>query len=155
VLVRGRHRDGGLDPRRRAVAGVGALVAGCGHEGHTRLDGTFDGGVESLVGRAAEAHVGHGRTLGVLGDPVDTGDDALGRARAVGVEHAHRNDARALGDAVLATRDRAGHVGAVTLLVVTVATAVDEVLAGLHAVAEVLVGGVDTGVDDVRGDVVG
>src|SRR5690606_8447510 len=84
-----------------------------------------------------------------------TGDDALGRARAVGVEHAHRNDARALGDAVLATRDRAGHVGAVTLLVVTVATAVDEVLAGLHAVAEVLVGGVDTGVDDVRGDVVG
>ena len=57
----------------------------------------------------------------VAGDPVDAGDDARERAAAGAVEHLDGDELDALGHAVGAAADRAGHVRAVPVAVGVVA----------------------------------
>src|SRR5262249_45524463 len=153
VLVgAGGDRDGVLHPGGRALAGVAGLVARRDAEGDTGVDGLLHGRVEGLVGAAAQAHVGDGRALVMLGDPVDARDDLLGGAGALVVQDPHRDDLGLLGHAVLGSGDGARHVGAVAVAVVGVVVVVDGVEAGGDAALEVLVADADTGVDDVGGD---
>ena len=96
------------------------------------------------------ATAGAGRV--VARHPVDARDHARGGAGAAAVEHAHGDEAHALGDAVGRAADRAGDVGAVAVAVVG-AAAVDGVEARHRAPAELRVREPDPGVDDVGGDV--
>src|SRR5690606_26992662 len=105
------------------------------------------------VGRAAaEAEVGDVGALG--GGPLHAGDDRRVGAAAERVAHlpAHQPGARrhpgvlpAGGGA--AAGDRAGHVGAVAVLVAGVGVG-GEVLGGDHLAGQVRVGVVDAGVED-------
>src|SRR5690606_18984656 len=72
---------------RGAVVRVLALVAGGDRVADAGLDGLRDGGVQRLVLRATQAHVGDGGTVGVVGHPVDALDDLLGGAGALVVQH--------------------------------------------------------------------
>ena len=137
--------------RRRGVAGVRVRVAGSHDVGHAGRYRALDCLVQRRRDAATEAHVGDGRQLPVGGDPVDTGDDARGVAAAATVEDAHADQRDALGDAVGAAADGAGHMRAVAVAVVGRA-AVDGIVAGADAPGELGMAAADAGVDDVGGD---
>src|SRR5690606_12023258 len=146
----GADRDGFLGPGGRAVAGVGAVVVTRGQRvRHTRGDGAAHRVVHGGGRAAAEAHVRHGRSGGVLGDPVDAGDHAVVGTGALAVEHSDGDQFDALGHTVGAAADGARHVRAVPVAVVGVAVVVDEVVSVPRTSLEVLVRDPDTRVDDV------
>ena len=72
--------------------------------------------------------------------PVHAGDDVREGALPAAVEHAYRDDAHPLGDAVRRPAERAGDVRAVAAAVVGSLSSVDEVGTGFDATGEVAVG---------------
>src|SRR5699024_2050963 len=95
--------------------------------------------VGSLRRATAQAHVGHGRELRVLGDPVHAGNHARVGARTIAAEYAHGVNGCAFGHAVGGPGHRAGHVRAVAVAVGPAAAVVDGGVAIAHAAAELVV----------------
>lgn len=156
------------------VCGVGVVVSG-GHGkgdsgGHGVVDGAVDGG---RVG-ASETHVGdwwkpvsvscvsrflHGWgivtrlcgssiALGVGGDPVDAGNDTGVGAGTVVSKDLDGNDGGLLCDSICSAGNGSSDVSSVAVGV-RVAGSGDGVVAPDGAAAKIVVGGQDTGVDDV------
>ncbi len=133
----------------RLVAGVLGLVAGRHGQHHAGVGQAQHGVVHRLAGAAAQRHVGHRRKGAVVRHPVDAGDHARVGAAPRAVEHAHGDQGHALGHAVGAAADGAGHVRAVAVAV-DAGAARHGVVADRGAAAELRVAGQDAGVDDVR-----
>ena len=143
---RGRH------VRRRDLARVRTAFPGGNCDGHHGGE-AGDSVVELLVGHTADAENGDRGLMRVLRHPGDARDDVVGGAAAVLVEHADREDLRALGDAVTAPGDDAGDARAVAVGVGGVGAGGQKVLARRHAALKVRVLRVDTAVDHVHRDV--
>ena len=146
----GAHGQGLGQAREPGAAGVGGVVAGRHGVGHAVGDRAPQRRVEGRRREVADAHVRHRRLtrLMIAGDPVHGGDSGARGAIAAAVEHPHGDQLGLLGDAVGRAADRTRHVRPVPVAVVGRA-AVDGVIAGHGAPAEVSVRGVDAAVDDV------
>lgn len=127
--------------RRRVVGGVGVAVTSSDGEEDTSGDGpggrVVDGGGErGTEGHVAEDTVGAALAGGVLGDEVDTSDDAGEGAGAGGVQDLDGEELGVLGDTVGGAANGASNVSAVAVAVSV--GGVDDVASPRSTAAEVL-----------------
>lgn len=126
----------------RVVGGVRAVIASGHDDGHASANGGGHSGVEGGRVRASERH-GEDRlicdalALGVVGDPLDAGDDARVGAGAGSVKNLDGDEVDLARDTVGGAADGTGAVGAVSVLV-SVGRAGDKVRAPGGTAAELL-----------------
>jgi hypothetical protein len=127
--------------RRRVVGSVGVAVTGSNGEEDTSSDGVGGravdgGGVGGTERHVAEDTVGAALAGGVLGDKVDTSDDAGEGARAGGVQDLDGEEPGVLGDTVGGAANGTSNVSAVAVAVGV--GGVDDVASPRGTAAEVL-----------------
>ena len=147
----GTDGDGVGGRGRGVVGGVGVVVTGSDDEGDAVVDGSLDSGVQGRGVRATERHVGDGLLATAVGsDPLNTLNDTGGGTGTVITENLDTDESGLLGNTVGVATDGTGNVGTVTVAV-AVGTASDVGTDGGTA-AEVVVGGADTGVNNIDSD---
>lgn len=117
VLINGADGDGSALRCGREVGGVLVAVTGCDNYSDTGVVGTTSGGVGSRGEASTQRHGDDGAGRGVLGDPVDTGDDTRVASTAAGAEDLYGDNTCGLGNTVGATSNGTGTVSSVAITV--------------------------------------
>lgn len=151
--VRGTDSEDVGSARGRTRAGVDVgIVTGSNNHGDVGLE-QAGGGVVQSTGRATtQGHVDHSALALVdRDDPVQSSNNARGRAAAISCQDFNTNQLDLLGDSIGVATNGTSNVGAVTVLV-SVGGALDKVGTHLGTAAKVSVSSVDTSVNDVGSD---